>query len=342
MTMLTDVFVTRYEDRRIWTSFGERERRFMVQASTMITEQLFPFYTDGKVNEFAKGKLQLIHDKIAMEIGVEPLSPLFLVTYRYPISEIIKNYMRADFSETLDPDIFIKRRLSLVEVAFREYQQYVDNANKNLISDISNIKKSETASIALTKSVFRTQANFHLIHNTSINDVLAKNVIELNERFRQARFPLVYHNGFIQISEDSTIAQNIEAPFWKAIADPKWQNVAHDISEAIDRRDTKRRDAALAAAMALESCIKIISDEKGWTKPKQNGAASYIDNLVSEQNGRFIEVWESELLKSFFREVRNKLGHGAGTAPMLTLTQQQDSWAIEACMSWVKSLVTRL
>ena len=39
---------------------------------------------------------------------------------------------------------------------------------------------------------------------------------------------------------------------------------------------------------------------------------SFIDNLVSKSNGRFIEVWEGESLKYFFTNVRNPLGHGPG------------------------------
>lgn len=41
-----------------------------------------------------------------------------------------------------------------------------------------------------------------------------------------------------------------------------------DVTEAIDRRDTGRRDPSFSAAKALESTIKIVSDEKGWTTQK--------------------------------------------------------------------------
>lgn len=47
------------------------------------------------------------------------------------------------------------------------------------------------------------------------------------------------------------------------------------------------------------------------------------------------------MLKTFFSEVRNKLGHGPGAAPMLELSEQQNSWAIQSCMSWIKSLIAR-
>ena len=52
--------------------------------------------------------------------------------------------------------------------------------------------------------------------------------------------------------------------------------------------------------------------------------------------------WEALSLKDFFTRVRNPLGHGPGDAPMLVLTPQQTNWAIEFCMSWIKSLVQRM
>jgi hypothetical protein len=134
----------------------------------------------------------------------------------------------------------------------------------------------------------------------------------------------------------------IERPFWALVSNERWKNVERDLLEAIDLRDNGGRDPALYAAKGLESTIKIISGEKGWSRGKESGAAAYIDNLMSEKNGRFIEVWEGEALKAFFAKVRNPLGHGPGNEPMPELTSQQNDWAIETAMSWIKSLIRRL
>ncbi|MCS0192795.1 hypothetical protein [Vibrio parahaemolyticus] len=48
------------------------------------------------------------------------------------------------------------------------------------------------------------------------------------------------------------------------------------------------------------------------------------------------------MIKSFFSSVRNPFGHGAGSDDMPSLTKQQTDWAIEACMSWIKTLVRRM
>ena len=141
---------------------------------------------------------------------------------------------------------------------------------------------------------------------------------------------------------DEKIEQNIAKPFWDLVADPMWKNVDIDMKEALDRRDSNDKDPAIFAAKALESAIKIVSEKKGWTRGTETGASNYVDNLVSKANGGLLAVWESEMLKDYFRKVRNSLGHGPGSEPMPTLNLPQTDWAIETAMSWVRTLVRRL
>ncbi len=75
---------------------------------------------------------------------------------------------------------------------------------------------------------------------------------------------------------------------------------------------------------------------------KQKGAAQYIENLGMNDNGNFISGWERDSLISFFSKVRNPLGHGPGSESMPELSAQQTDWAIETCMSWIKSLIKRM
>jgi hypothetical protein len=124
------------------------------------------------------------------------------------------------------------------------------------------------------------------------------------------------------------------------VRDPKWKNVDADMKEAIDRRDTNGRDPAFYAARALESAIKILSNEKGLTHEKEKGAHNYIDNLTVKRAGILTE-WEGEALKAFFTKVRNTLGHGPGSEDMPSLTATQTDWAIEIAMVWIKSLLKR-
>jgi hypothetical protein len=92
---------------------------------------------------------------------------------------------------------------------------------------------------------------------------------------------------------------------------------------------------------ALESAIKLVSDEAGASTGKERGAANYIDNLLSDRSGRLLRGWESEVLKALFRDVRNPMSHGGGAVAPEPLTSAQTTWVIESCMSWIKRLSGR-
>src|SRR5688500_15866224 len=78
-----------------------------------------------------------------------------------------------------------------------------------------------------------------------------------------------------------------------------------------------------------------------WTTGNEKGAAYYVSNLVSQKNGRFIEVWESDMLTKMFSDVRNPFAHGPGQSLKPTLSPEQTNWTIETAMTWIKSLVRR-
>ncbi len=153
--------------------------------------------------------------------------------------------------------------------------------------------------------------------------------------------PFEYHNGLIQYIDDELTTNEIEKPFWTMVTDPKFRNVDSDIKEALDRRDSGKPDAAFHALKALESVLRILSDELGRTRNTEKGASDFVDNLVSSKLGRYIDIWEAEAIKSLFREIRNPLGHGAGNAQPLALGSEQTTWVIENAMSWIKSLLRR-
>ena len=91
---------------------------------------------------------------------------------------------------------------------------------------------------------------------------------------RDGLVPFHYHNGFLQRADDAVLTDQVTEPFWEIVADAKWVNVDMDMKEALDRHDSGKRDAPFYALKALESVVKIISDEKGWTRGTEKGAAS--------------------------------------------------------------------
>jgi hypothetical protein len=220
------------------------------------------------------------------------------------------------------PDRFIKVRLSMIEVLFRLMEERVRSAQSGS-----------------RRSWFGSESS---VGRRSPHEALLQGIQELNGRLRVSGIGLQYHAGLLQLANDAGVENAITAPCWDLLKDPKWASPERELKEAFDRAAHGREDAAFYAGKGLESTIKIISDLMGWTRGTERGAANYIDNLVSQKNGRFIATWEAELLKGFFSHVRNPHGHGSGSDKPPAMSSQQTDWAIESAMSWMKSLIQRL
>ena len=315
----------------------------MVQAFGVVSD-VMPTYTYKSTSY--QPAWETPHDLVARELGVKNLSNTHWKDvnggwHLYKIHAICENFVTAKPQPNSDIDAFIKHRLSFVEVALRERGD--EFAKERLGIKISAAPQSMKSNIDFLAKFEPSDfwASSYATATKRVKDWKAA-VHELNERFKQAGVPLSYNDGFIQLVDDALIEAHVEAPFWKLVSDSKWKNVSLDMAEAIDLRDSGAKDPAYHAAKALESVVKIISDDKGWSSNTEKGAANYIDNLVSQKNGRFIEVWESDLLKEYFKKVRNPMGHGAGSSEMPILTKEQCDWAIHTAMSWTLSLIDRL
>lgn len=354
--MLTDVFFRRYEKRPMFDTVGPKEQALFVQAYRIINEQIWSYYTrwDKKVNEEVKGTWTALHDRLTMEIGIKELSPKY---YSYQgewmgnphtysgwneMNVVVEQWLVSKFSDELDPDMFVKRRLSFIELAFREREAQVAEANAKLPQALRNAAALDARHRAKEFQSSTSNVDSAKTENEFMNTMFAVHVHELNTRLEQAGMPLHYHNGYIQIKEDNQVQAQIEQPFWDLVKDPKWKNVSIDMAEAIDLRDTKGRDPSFYAAKALESTIKVICNEKGWTKGTEKGASDYLNHLERKANGGFIEPWERQMIQIIFSDVRNDLGHGPGSDQMPNFTEEQVDYTIEFCMSSIKSLINRL
>ena len=347
--MLTDVFFRRYEKRPMFDTVGPREQALFVQAYRIINEQIWSYYGwDKKVDEKVRSTWTALHDRLTMEIGIKELSPKY---YSYQgelmgkphtysgwneINFVVERWLTLTFSQGLDPDVFVKRRLSFIELAFREREAQLAEANAKLPQALQYAAALDAQRRAKGINVASTKKE-----NEFLNSMFLAHVHELNSRFEQAGMPLHYHNGYIQIKADTQLQAQVEQPFWDLVKDHKWKNVSIDMAEAIDRRDTKGRDPSFYAAKALESTIKIICDEKVWTKGSENGASDYLNHLESKANGGFIHPWERQMIQKIFSDVRNDLGHGPGSAQMPIFTDQQIDYTIDFCMASIKSLINR-
>ena len=354
--MLTDIFANRYSKVKLWDAVGEPERRLLVQVHRILEEQICPFWIDGKESARGKAFWTDIHSRLSMELGVKSLSPLaysFQSTWAgkphtntglWSINKVCETWMLQEFDNSTQADTFVKERLSLIEIGFRRREEEIAACNADLPTSIEAAQREVAQRQASRRSTLRVpgdRVSGLRVTNERLNAQFRNSVDELNARLRDAGCDLNYHNGLIQLSPDSLVLEQVETPFWALMADQKWKNVDTDMKEALDRRDTDARDPAFYAARALESVLKILSDEKKWTHGKEKGAHSYIDNLAAKRSA-FIEDWEADALKSFFSKVRNPLGHGPGMGKMPEFSQQQTDWAIEISMVWIKNLIRRL
>jgi len=352
--MLTDIFADRYAKRVLWEQFTEAEAKLLVQCFRIISEQLIPYWIDGKESEIAKPKWKSLHDRLSMELGLGELAPRYY-SYQttwmgksytqsgfWTMDKVCKDFVCAKYTEAVSADRFMKERVSFVELAFRLREEEIAALDRELPAKLAAARLEDQTSPARGLRLPGSRADGLKAHHESLYARFRRDVEELNERFRRAGARLNYHNGFIQVAADELIEQQVERPFWELVADPIWQNVDLDMKEALDRRDANDKDPVFYAARALESAIKIISDQKGWTHGGEKGAHNYIDNLASARNGAFLRDWERDALKQFFTKIRNPFGHGAGSDAMPELTPEQTDWAIETCMSWIKSLVQRM
>ncbi len=341
--MLTDIFADRYANATITYSSYQSATRFLVQASRMITDQIYPLYNGDADNSENSKILKKIHSDLSLELGLDQLTSPTDYSGLLSIWSQTANYFKPTFADEDEFDGFLKERLSFIELAFRNFEDTTKSRNSKLMdSHISLSQDAKLMRLGETMGIPLLQEGYAIsqIHLNSEN--LKQNLDELRERIRKAGLPLTYSDRYLQISDDALLEEHVKQPFWKAISEPKWSNVATDMHEAIDRRDNGRAEAALSAAKALESAIKIIAHDREATTGKERGAINFIEALASVRRGQIIETWEANVLKNFFSEVRNKLGHGPGMAEATVLTRQQDDWAIETCMSWIKSLINRL
>ncbi|WIY26545.1 AbiJ-NTD4 domain-containing protein [Parasedimentitalea psychrophila] len=332
--MLTDIFAVRYEETELFRTLLRRERRALHQCFTVL-EDFHPYWGQEKsALKKSRAFWEELQKRLANELGVRSLSHSWYQadvglgefhrkeTKKRADIEICRNWYELAIQDAENVDEYIKERLSLIELGLRLKFERAEHCREYL--------QSGESAVSIIASGYSNEIdNYHRISS------------EINTRFRTARFPLNYHNGFFQIEADEIISNEIEQPFWSLVSEPKWNNVDMDMKEAVDQRDNGGKDPALFAAKALESTIKIISDELGETHGSERGAHSYIDN-IAKKAVVFLSEWEKELLKSYFTKVRNQLGHGPGSEPMPRLSPQQTSWAIESAMSWVKLLVLRL
>jgi hypothetical protein len=310
LDIITDIFAKRYEELRFNRDFAENI------ISPTVAQASYIFFDDVQPTlKFTDEFFRRVNLLLSRELGLQSLNEYPGPTERQTCYLFLSQPFRPFGTWHREPDYFCKTRLSMLEILFREAEALV--------------RKGYVPAASARNPVV----------GSKVKGVMTEAIKELKARLRANHTGLDYTNGLLHLASDELTTERIAAPFWEIVIDPKWAVVDQEMKEAFDRLDHGHDDAFTHATDALESTIKIISDEKRWTRGTEKGASNYIDNL---RGGRFIEVWESDALKAIFTNLRNPHRHGGGSNPPDPLSNAQQTWAIESCMTWIKSLVLRL
>ena len=224
--MLTDIFAARYAAVPLVQTFtGRRTADCWCRRFAILFRGCSVTISDGKEIPYAKAFWTDIHAKLTREVGLTELSALnyYSVAKTYvpwPMVKVCQDWMLDAYNGSVSPDLFVKERLSLIELGFRKREDEIAAANAHFLKQLAEAQAAKTVKLPNFFGHARTV-------NAALNQKFDAPVAELNERFRQAGYNLHYHNGFIQRTTDDFTSQHIETPFWALVADPKWENVEH-------------------------------------------------------------------------------------------------------------------
>lgn len=322
--MITDIFQTRYNRASLlfFEIDTERLHPFFIQTAHILQDLHRALGLD-------EAFFRNVHDRLAREFGMGRLMNEQANCIQGCAHYLMRPYGLID--EPYDEaDVFLKRKFSLLELLFRAAEAVVVEREAAFISSDR------------PRGIFRLTAPKAMSPEPQTQrQALNSALTELNRRLRDHRTHLVFHNGFLHVADDALSTEHTATPFWEVVAAKRWRVVDAEMKAAVEHLDRTDQDAGIHGLRALESAIKILSDDNGWSTGKERGAANYIDNLAGKRSGAFIARWEADALRALYRDIRNPRAHGGGSAPPDQLSAAQLKWVVETAMSWIKSLVTR-
>ena len=136
----------------MWQTFDESSRRLIVQTFQLL-QQISPYYgTDGKETMEGKAVWTQLHTLLARELGVNELSPIdwgywtqgYYHNGKHPIIKVCETWMLRTFDGST-ADLFLKERLSLVELGFRNRGAMVAYQNSQLPQQIVQAQQRAAA-----------------------------------------------------------------------------------------------------------------------------------------------------------------------------------------------------
>lgn len=157
------------------------------------------------------------------------------------------------------------------------------------------------------------------VHRDEFPQVDVEEVItELNQRFREAGVGYQYESGDIVRVDSQFIHTEAVKPVLTLLAQKAYHSVNEEFLSAHEHyRHGKYEEAATDCLKAIESLLKTICTNRGWTYGKSDTVKKLIQIVL--QNGLIPSFMDNQLnvlqtlLESGVPTVRNKLaGHGQG------------------------------
>ena len=131
-----------------------------------LLNDLCPYYVGGKENEHGRDFWTRIHALLARELGLTELSPEYWGYYdkqnhwqsgHNTTVKMCETWMLEAFDGKLPADRFIKERLSLVEIGFRQHEDFVAGLNAKLAENIAIAEMFDQSSTQRHPSVARQE-----------------------------------------------------------------------------------------------------------------------------------------------------------------------------------------
>lgn len=205
-----------------------------------------------------------------------------------------------------EAEIFLKERLSFIEVFFRVIEYHVRE-------DLSKFPGSNIY-----------QDNVRAVENW---------ISEVNSRLRKGSIPFQYRDGFLLLSSDKLISEKVEGPFWDIIADPKWNQTLQHMMEAVDQQISNPSTAANEAQLALESVLSEIFGKEG------GGIPAKTSNLLKK---KIISEHEKSMIDEFFSRIRHKSSHAKSASEPgspVRRNYEEAEWIIGFCMYTIRRII---
>ena len=314
---LSDIFYDRYKDMVLlddksgsdWIRQFDEYYKFFGSFSMLVREDFLHRFKDYSMDNvsFPNGAIRKTMVIISKEIGrgdlFLPGGGYFEESYVIGLLDWMSSHDKINIKEA---EIFLKERLSFVEVFFRVIENRVSR-DLSIFSDSSTYQDNAKA----------------------VEDWVS----ELNSRLRKGSIPFQYQGGFLFPSSDKLISEKVEEPFWDIIASPKWNQTMQHMREAVDQQISNPSTAASEAQLALESVLNEFADR--WTKTIHAKTSILLEKKIISNHEQF-------MIDEFFSRVRNQSSHAKGASEPgspVKRSYEEAEWIIGFCMYTIRRII---